>query len=408
MTSVPPGVAMVTPHLHTVGGTELQCARLAAELTRLGTAAFILTRGTSPRRRHSSLCGVPVEEPISWPSALKVSIMSRWGTARSRSQPESPYAASRSRGAAGHLRTALTSGVPTALDMRGFAAVLRRRDAEYAVIHLHGVFWPPVLELVAEFSTARTKRLVVKITNEAERTWSFLEKSPRALVALRRADAVITLSRSMQQYFQGRLPNARVELIPNGISLPALGQRGRRQDGPVIYVGTLKRQKGVDVLLRAWARLPAHAPSLRLVGDGPQRPALEALARELGLGDRVTFLGTRNDVPALLREASAFVLPSRWEGMPNALLEAMSFGLPCIATQIPGSADLIEHSVSGMLVPPEDPIALAAALEGLLTQPERAARLGERARAAVERSLSIRRVALRYQELYADLVRGRS
>src|SRR5262249_9884403 len=149
--------------------------------------------------------------------------------------------------------------------------------------------------------------------------------------------------------------------------------------------------KGIDVLLHAWKRMMSTSaewrehlkPRLRLVGDGGLRPQLEIMATELGIQDSVEVLGSRSDVVDLLQQAWGFVLPSRNEGMPNALLEAMACGLPCIATRVSGSEDLITDGLNGILLEPEEPVQMAYALRSLIEDSELAQRLGQEGRATV-------------------------
>src|SRR5205823_4031015 len=103
-------------------------------------------------------------------------------------------------------------------------------------------------------------------------------------------------------------------------------------------------------------------PRLRLVGDGIFMPQMKRIVAELGIQDSVEFLGLRADVVDLLQQSWGFVLPSRWEGMPNALLEAMACGLPCVATRVSGSEDIISDGVNGLLVEPEQPAEMALML----------------------------------------------
>lgn len=178
----------------------------------------------------------------------------------------------------------------------------------------------------------------------------------------------------------------------------------------ILTVATLKRQKGHEVLLRAAPRVVARCPGARflIAGDGVLRAELEALARNLGLGAHVRFLGTRRDVPALLAASDLFVLPSLWEGLPNALLEAMAAGRPIVATAVSGVGEVMEDGVEGRVVPPGDPSALAEAIEDLLGDPRRAAAMASAAR---ERALSehgFERVARGYQELFERLIARRT
>jgi glycosyltransferase involved in cell wall biosynthesis len=155
-----------------------------------------------------------------------------------------------------------------------------------------------------------------------------------------------------------------------------------------IAVARLVHQKGLDVLIDALAIAGgvARGWTLTLVGEGPEREALMAQVTRLQLGDRVRFLGHRSDVTTLLAQSAVFVLPSRFEGMPNALLEAMAQGLAVVVTDAsPGPLEEIDHGRNGWVVPSEDVGALAQRLEQLAADPYQRQRFGAAAR---ERLLS--------------------
>src|SRR5690606_1402073 len=139
---------------------------------------------------------------------------------------------------------------------------------------------------------------------------------------------------------------------------PRAGERLR-----ALFVGRLTNWKGVDTLLLAVRDLPEV--DLAIVGDGPERPALEALARQLGLGGRAAFLGRlgRAETRREMLRSHVLVLPSLYEGLSHTLLEAGAVGLPCIASRCGGNPEVIADGENGLLVPPEDPAALGAALE---------------------------------------------
>ena len=169
-----------------------------------------------------------------------------------------------------------------------------------------------------------------------------------------------------------------------------------------IYVGRLSPEKDVPTLLRAFALALAEMPRARLtiVGDGPARAELERTAVQLGCANPISWMGSmpREDVRAALQAADVFVLPSRFESMSYTLLEAMACGVACIATQVGGNADLIRHGETGILVPPNDPQALAEAMARLSGSREERARLAHAAsraaraytlEAMLERSLAV-------------------
>ena len=199
------------------------------------------------------------------------------------------------------------------------------------------------------------------------------------------ADAVIALTPSTAQLLRGDgIPAGRVHVIPPGYD-PALFAAAADDPFPglprprVAYLGRLAPQKDVGTLLQAFPRLPAGT-TLLVVGDGPDRAALQRRAQRFG--SRVHFTGfvPHVQVPVVLRHVDMLVLPSLYEDLSSALIEAMAAGLPVVATQVGGTADLVHDGVNGLLVPPGDPAALAAAISRVLADPAAAAGLSAAAR----------------------------
>ena len=204
-------------------------------------------------------------------------------------------------------------------------------------------------------------------------------------LAYRRADVVTANTSGVLSALEPMGPWEWLALLPNplpGAPAPAVGSDGSNATG-FISVARLVPQKGLDVLIAALPRLSGAAAEwpVTLVGDGPEREALEQQARDLGVSDRLRCLGFRSDPERFLAEAAVFVLPSRFEGMPNALLEAMAAGLAVIVTDAsPGPLEVVEPGVSGLVVPSDDPAALAEAMQALVSDPERCRRMGAAAR----------------------------
>jgi glycosyltransferase involved in cell wall biosynthesis len=183
----------------------------------------------------------------------------------------------------------------------------------------------------------------------------------------------------------------------------------------------LSSEKGVDVLVRAWAHVLVQEGDLRLsiLGTGPLQSELKTLCHSLGVAGKVDFMGLMYNVGEFLQEADLFVLPSRTEGLSNALLEAMSYGLPCIATRVGGNEELLESrqehirpgayaiGKGGLLVNSEDAEGLAQAILFLVRNRERRGEIGRRAREYVQENYSIERVADKYLALYQRLLNGR-
>ncbi len=172
----------------------------------------------------------------------------------------------------------------------------------------------------------------------------------------------------------------KLHIVHCGVDPARYRPTGRRRGKRLLFVGRLAAVKGVAVLFEALKSLREHHPdlTLTLIGDGPERPALEGLANNHGLSGIVTFLGYRSqdDVAAALGAHDLFVLPSFAEGVPVVLMEAMAAHLPVIATQVGGVSELVEHGRSGLLVAPGDVQALADALETLLEDPDLGAKMG--------------------------------
>jgi glycosyltransferase involved in cell wall biosynthesis len=209
-------------------------------------------------------------------------------------------------------------------------------------------------------------------------------------------------------HIAGSVDTERFQPAPERRPDPARPQRA------IICVARLDYAKGVDVLLHAWGRMlrePAEwrahlKPVLRLVGEGVCGAQMERIVAGLGIQDSVEFLGLRTDIVDLLQQSWGFVMPSRWEGMPNALLEAMACGLPCVATRVSGNEDIIANGVNGLLVEPEQPAEMAQALRHTIEDTELAQRFGREGRATVERDYQLTIVVEQYLELYRRLLAG--
>jgi glycosyltransferase involved in cell wall biosynthesis len=211
-----------------------------------------------------------------------------------------------------------------------------------------------------------------------------------------------------------RVPDERIRLIWSAVDPDALRPSASREvlrerlgaapGAPCLLVAAnLVRRKGVDVLLTALARLATPA-TLWVAGEGPERRPLEASASRLGLTDRVRFLGRRDDVPDLLEACDAFVLPSRQEGLGIAALEAMARGRAVVASSVGGLCDLVIDGETGLLVPPDDPEALAAALARVLTDPAFSERLGAAGALRVEDTFRADAMVASYEMLYREML----
>ena len=221
------------------------------------------------------------------------------------------------------------------------------------------------------------------------------------------------VSEAVTRSLEGLAPGERLVTLANGVDWPAITgapaqiDNGHASGKRLISVGRLLAHKRQDILIRAFAKLSRSRPELVLwiVGDGAHRASLEAEAARLGVGDRVVFWGHRSDVPKLLAAATVFVNASAWEGMSNAVLEAMALGLPSVVCDAPGVTECHIPGQTGIVAPP-DADAMATAIATLLDDAGSAKRMGEAARERVRVHYSTQANRQRFLDVYARLAEG--
>jgi glycosyltransferase involved in cell wall biosynthesis len=325
----------------------------------------------------------------------------------------------------------ITGHPPERLGLRGkvdpgallrLLALLRRERID--LVHTH-------MDLADYYGAAAARLLGLRLVSTREnadefrtrRTW---KRPPFLLLehfAYAAADATVAVSENLVDFLERAegLPRHKTVVIRNGIDaavlerVPTREEARRRfglpEDAVVLgTVGRLAAQKGQIDLIAALPAIAARHPEARLLiaGEGPERRALEDRIRRLGLETRAALLGHVEEVPVFLRALDVFVLPSLWEGLPLALLEAMAMGLPVVASRAVGITEAIDHDACGLLVAPRDSTALAQAVVTLLDDPGRGARLGEAARRRVLERHTLEAVAARMDALYRRVLGGTS
>ena len=209
------------------------------------------------------------------------------------------------------------------------------------------------------------------------------------------------------------VPAGKIEVVLPGLDLSAFGDTDSRStvrtvlglndiQHLVLYVGRLRTVKGVEYGINAFAQALSDHPNLHmaLAGEGEQRHDLENLSKDLGVSEKITFLGARNDLANVLSAADSVLMPSLTEGFPRVAIEAMASSKPVIATRVGGIPEAIIHDESGILVESKDIDGMANAISQLVADPELQSRLGSAARQRVERHYSAESYVARLDEMY--------
>ncbi len=369
-----------------IGGAERQALRLATRLSEKGVSAAVVTGLWDPGQpRHQVIQGIAVHRHFT-----------AWGMF----------------GIRGLRRLAVYFYLMSLL----VYLIWHRR--EYDVIHCHAA----TFEAAAAVLAGQWLNKPTLIRSMASGKWGDLRRvrTDRSLLGtawmlkkIREANAVVALNQQVvREMIDLGVAKERIFSIPNGAeqSDPLKRDYKIHETAVITFVGRLHPQKGITTLLEACQIVARDRPCLQwrlqLAGTGPLENELKAVTRKLTIEQQVSFLGHVDDVNGLLEQSDIFVLPSLAEGMSNALLEAMTKGLPCIVTNIAGNNEMIAHDDNGWLVPPEDSLALANAIYSLALDQELRQRLGRAAASTVETKYSLDHVADQYLTLYAGLLHG--
>jgi sugar transferase (PEP-CTERM/EpsH1 system associated) len=336
-------------------------------------------------------------------------------------------------------------------EVTAFSQRVRVADVSFMALHKapgHGFkLYPRVWRLLRDLKPAlvHTRNLgplemqvavaaaggAARVHGEHGRELDDLDGSNKSLQRVRRLYApfvhrYVALSRDLQRYLTDRvgIDKRRIAQIYNGVDVQRFRPPGGADPGPASAVadwpfdahaswviGTVGRMQGVKdqtLLAKAFVRAVVHKPELKtswrlvLVGDGPLRAECQRLLNEAGLAHLAWLPGDRSDVPEVMRHLHCFVLPSKAEGISNTILEAMACGLPVVATDVGGNAELVQSGLTGELVPAQNEAALAQALLGLYAQGDGARQMGQAGRAEVERRFSLQAMVAAYQALYDE------
>jgi glycosyltransferase involved in cell wall biosynthesis len=403
-------VMMLVPALPPLpaGGAELQALQLGEALSEKGVEVRFIMPGKGSIKGEMTIRGMIIYRMNSWMNRLFDFLSSRKKNKqkivdRIEYDDES------------EITNQLTKrvGLPTIVYYNIFffhcLFFLWRRRRGFDIIHAHTMEWSAIVAV--RLGKWLNKAVIIK--DSTMNGFQSLSRFPSGIKHQRMvaggAHFVAMTEIIFQNLVKSGIPAGKITKIPNGIVTEAPFEFPVKKPVPpvVLFVGNLTQQpaKGVDVLLRAWTIVHESYPAaiLQIIGHGTN-DAYRKFVHDLGIVDVVQFPGGKSDLSSYYREATVFVLPSRREGMSNALMEAMLYAIPCVATDISGNQDLIRDKINGILVPPADVKNLAAGIIYLIANPEKAVELGKKARETIVGEFDIRNIADKYISLYSELL----
>jgi glycosyltransferase involved in cell wall biosynthesis len=390
-------VLMVISQFHPIiGGAEKQAQLLAKHLKGKGITVTIVTGWWNLRTpRREMIDGVKVFRNFSC-----------WGMFGPRA----------------HRTIRLFGGFVYMMSL-GVYLILHRR--EYDVIHVHQALYPAFVSVWVGKGILN-KPVIVKaassgMTSDIRQMKRFPMGDLQLRYILRKMDYLVTVSRAGGDEFRSiGYPSSRIVSIPNGVEIPV--EENNIHDGiqQAIAIARFSKEKGIDVLIKAWVKVVQAEATLKLVllGDGPGAIELRNLAKSLGISHSIEFKGMVGHVEEHLGNADLFILPSRAEGLSNALLEAMSYGIPCIATHVGGTAEVFGMNSdtkilpggyliarNGVAVNPDDVKGLSEGILYLIRNKHAREEMGRKGRIFIRENYSIDLIAERYIGLYQRVLK---
>jgi len=281
------------------------------------------------------------------------------------------------------------------------------------LVQLHGQFAGSLGQLALQLAGRPKSLYTVQWPSYLDDTgpWSRFRNQAAELVSCRPATAIVTVSDHDRRMFieRGLAKPEQITVIHNAYSI----QIDEMADSPepphrevIGFVGRLADQKGVEFLISAARSVLATHPGAKflIVGDGPDRPMLENLARELGVAESVEFAGYRPEPSSLIQDMDIVVIPSIYDPFPLVTLEVMALGRAIVGSAVGGIPEAVQDGETGVLVPPKDPAAIAAALVNLLDHPQLVAEMGTAGKRRAKREFSPGTITAQYADLYRRLL----
>jgi glycosyltransferase involved in cell wall biosynthesis len=373
-------VCMLTDYFlpHVLGGTERAVYELGRQLVRKGCEVSVVTLNTNRVETHSLIEGMRIHRL----PAISITKL---------------------------------IGAQLTLSPMSFFWVHRLVNSVHPdIIHAHNLYFQ--LTMIAPFIRGLEHVPLVTTLHLPKMTYNRIlldslirgyEDSVGDLI-VKSSDRLIAVSQSVMKYAIEDLnvPPSKITFIPNGVAIDNCLLNDQKPSNPIVtYIGRLIENKGPQYLVEAGLEILSNHPDADnyIIGDGPLRKRLVQQVASLKLEDRIHILGSVPDVLPILQKTSVFVRPSLTEGMSLAILEAMTCGLPVVASNIGGNTEVVKNGVNGYLVPPADAKALAEVVGSLLDNRDLARAMGENARKTVQKLHNWERIAEKTLELYTSL-----
>ena len=391
------------------GGAEMQALRLGKKLMEKGAAIQFVTPGKGKIKGRTDIEGMTVMRLYSFAGRL-FEFLSKLKKKNIKKTAKIEYDDAHDK--VDEIDNPV--GWPTVLYYNIFylhcLLYLWPKRNEFDIIHAHTMEWPAIVS--AKLGKALKKKVIIK--DSTMNGFKCLHRYPSGAKLQRfiidHSCFVAMTTVIEKNLLTEGIPEEKISRIPNGIEIIDLkkGEINSTTGLNVLFVGNLYQQpaKGIDILIKAWVGVNKEFPHAKLfvVGEGVTQDYFQ-FTKQLGVENSIQFEGKQSDLSKYYASASLFVLPSRREGMSNALMEAMLWGLPCIATNISGNNDLVEHGKNGWLVPVGDIASLTNAICHLLSQPHRAHEMGLEARNTIKDRVDINIIADKYIALYKRIMK---
>lgn len=394
-----------------MGGLEMQGLKLAQHLKKLGLNVVIFTHGFKGCKKKDVHENIEIVRLYSWLNvwlevfqAMRNKVWPRKTSTQKQniqSNGQLPYDKSDT---GIKINGKFLDLVYYSFQTLNFIWRLRPFQKNLSVIHVHGVPWVSFVGVCV----GRIYRIPVLIK---ESTTIGLKKYDDILFGRWMRNRILEhgyfvaisqfIKKEMQKY---KIQDRRIFYIPNGVAIPDHPAFEKDQNLNILFVGNLSQgaAKGLDVLLLALQQVIKNYPSAQLLiaGNNPNPVAWERYLTSIGIENNVVFLGSKSSMNEIFEETTVFVSPSRREGLSNALLEAMAFGLPSVVTDISGSQDMIENNVSGFIVEPDNVSEMANAIEKIFSSVSLRQSMRQMAHAKVKSTCCFQKIAMQYKEIY--------